>query len=102
MIGTYIVDAFLAESYKFSKQVTDVPVEECGNISDHIVEEQDAVTVEAYIGNTAFKVINMDGNSATNLEAPDHMSHVIQAYFELKRMAKSKQLFDVVLDEESG
>jgi hypothetical protein len=101
MIGTFVVDAFLAEGYNFSNQVTDIPVEEGSNISDHIVEEQDVVTVEAYIGNTAFEVVNMDGNTITNLEAPDRMSRVIQAYFELKRMVKEKQLFDVVLGLET-
>ena len=101
MIGTFIVDAFVAEHYEFSNSVTDIPVEEGSNISDHIVENQDVVSVEAFIGNAAFEVIEKDGNSISNLEAPDRMARVQQAYLELKKMAKGEELFDVVLGLET-
>jgi hypothetical protein len=101
MIGTYVVDAFLAEHYKFSNSVTDIPVEEGSNIADHIVEDQDVISVEAFIGNTAFEVITIDGNSVSNLEAPDRMAWVRQAYQELKKLTKEKKLVDVVLGLET-
>jgi hypothetical protein len=101
MIGTFVVDAFLAEHYQFSNSVTDIPVEEGGVIADHIVEDQDVISVEAFIGNAAFEVITMDGNSVSNLQAPDKMARVRQAYQELKRLAKSKQPLDVVLGLET-
>jgi uncharacterized protein YbcI len=101
MIGTYIVDAFLAEHYNFSNSVTDIPVEEGSNIADHIVEDQDVISVEAFIGNTAFEVITVDGNSVSNLEAPDRMARVKQAYQELKKLMKEKKLVDVVLGLET-
>jgi hypothetical protein len=101
MIGTFVVDAFIAEHYQFSNSVTDIPVEEGSNISDNIVEDQDVISVEAFIGNAAFEVITADGNSISNLQAPDRMARVIQAYHELKRMVKEKTLFDVVLGLET-
>jgi hypothetical protein len=70
MIGTFVVDAFLAEHYQFSNSVTDIPVEEGSNIADHIIEDQDVISVEAFIGNTAFDVITIDGNAVSNLEGP--------------------------------
>jgi hypothetical protein len=101
IIGTFVVDAFLAEHYKFSNAVTDIPVEEGGNVADHIVEEQDVISVEAFIGNAAFEVITIDGNSVSNLEAPDRMARVRQAYQELKKLTKAKKLVDVVLGLET-
>jgi hypothetical protein len=101
MIGTFVVDAFLAEHYQFSNSVTDIPVEEGSNIADHIVEDQDVISVEAFIGNTAFEVITIDGNSVSNLKAPDRMARVRQAYQELKKLAKAKQPLDVVLGLEA-
>jgi hypothetical protein len=101
MIGTFVVDAFLAEHYNFSNSVTDIPVEEGSNIADHIVEDQDVISVEAFIGNTAFEVITKDGNSVSNLEAPDRMARVRQAYQELKKLVKAKKTLDVVLGLET-
>jgi hypothetical protein len=101
MIGTFVVDAFLAEHYQFSNSVTDIPVEEGSNINDHIVEDHDVISVEAFIGNTAFEVITADGNSVSNLEAPDRMARVQQAYQELKKLTKAKKPLDVVLGLET-
>jgi hypothetical protein len=101
MIGTFVVDAFVAEHYNFSNSVTDIPVEEGSNIADHIVEEQDVISVEAFIGNTAFEVVTKDGNSVSNLQAPDRMARVRQAYQELKKLTKDKKLLDVVLGLET-
>jgi hypothetical protein len=100
-IGTFVVDAFLAEHYSFSNSVTDIPVEEGSNIADHIIEDQDVISVEAFIGNTAFAVITKDGNSVSNLEASDRMERVRQAYLELKRLTKAKEPLDVVLGLET-
>jgi hypothetical protein len=101
MIGTFVVDAFIAEHYQFSNSVTDIPVEEGSNIADHIVEDQDVISVEAFIGNTAFEVVEMDGNSVSNLDAPDRMARVQQAYQELKKLVKAKKTLDVVLGLET-
>jgi hypothetical protein len=101
MIGTFVVDAFLAEHYNFSNSVTDIPVEEGGNIADHIVEDQDVISVEAFIGNTAFEVITIDGNAVSNLDAPDRMERVRRAYQELKKLTKAKKPLDVALGLET-
>ncbi|MDR0302724.1 MAG: hypothetical protein LBI04_10495 [Treponema sp.] len=101
MIGTFVVDAFIAEHYQFSNSVTDIPVEEGSNISDHIIEDPDVIHVEAFIGNTAFEVVVADGASLSNLQAPDRMARVQQAYQALKKMAKEKKTVDVVLGLET-
>jgi hypothetical protein len=101
MIGTFVVDAFIAEHYQFSNSVTDIPVEEGSNINDNIIEEQDVISVEAFIGNTAFEVVTVDGNAVSNLETPDRMARIRQAYQELKKLAKAKKLIDVVLGLET-
>jgi hypothetical protein len=101
MIGTFVVDAFLAEHYNFSNSVTDIPVEEGSNIADHIVEDQDVISVEAFIGNTAFEVVTTDGNSVSNLQVPDRMARIIQAYQELKKLVKAKKTYAVVLGLET-
>ena len=101
MIGTFVVDAFIAEHYQFSNSVTDIPVEDGSNISDNIIEDQDVISVEAFIGNTAFETVTIDGNTVSNLEAPDRMARVRQAYQELKKLTKGKKLFDVVLGLET-
>ncbi|GHV78747.1 hypothetical protein AGMMS49944_05380 [Spirochaetia bacterium] len=101
MIGTFVVDAFIAEHYQFSNSVTDIPVEEGSNIADNIIEDQDVISVEAFIGNTAFEVKTTDGNSISNLQAPDRMARVRQAYQELKKLTKAKTKLDVVLGLET-
>jgi hypothetical protein len=101
MIGTFIVDAFIAEHYKFSNSVTDIPVEEGSNVADNIIEDQDVISVEAFIGNTAFEVMTIDGNTVSNLQAPDRMARIRQSYQELKKLTKTKQTLDVVLGLET-
>jgi hypothetical protein len=100
-IGEFVVDAFIAEHYRFSNSVTDIPVEEGIAIADHIVEDQDVISVEAFIGNTAFEVVTADGNSVSNLRAPDRTARIQQAYQELKKLTKSKKPLDVVLGLET-
>jgi hypothetical protein len=97
MIGTFVVDCFMSEHYKFANSVTDVPVEEGSKVADNIIEEQDVINIEAFIGNAAFEVITKDGNSVSSLQAPDRMARVRQSYQELKKLTKSKELLDVVL-----
>lgn len=101
MIGTFVVDAFIAEHYSFSNSVTDIPVEEGSNIADNIVEEQDVISVEAFIGNTTFEVITSDGNAVSNLQAPDRTGRIRLVYQELKKLTKEKKLYDVVLGLET-
>jgi len=101
MIGTFAVDAFISEHYQFSNSVTDIPVEEGSNIADNIIENQDVISVEAFIGNAAFEVITIDGNTVSSLQAPDRMARIRQSYQELKKITKSKQPLDVVLGLET-
>ena len=96
-IGGFVIDAFLAEHYSFSNQVTDIPVEEGSTISDHIVEEQDVISIEAFIGNAAFGTVVQDGNSLTSIFPPEKGARIRQAYQELLRLKRAKEKLDVVM-----
>lgn len=96
-IGGFVIDAFLAEHYSFSNQVTDIPVEEGSTISDHIVEEQDVISVEAFIGNAAFETVVQDGNSLDSISPPEKGARIRQAYQELLRLKRAKEKLDVVM-----
>jgi hypothetical protein len=92
-----VIDAFLAEHYSFSNQVTDIPVEEGSTISDHIVEDQDVISVEAFIGNAAFETVVQDGNSLDSVSPPEKGARIRQAYQELLRLKRAKEKLDVVM-----
>jgi hypothetical protein len=104
-IGGFVIDAFIAEHYAFSNQVTDIPVEEGSNIADHIVESQDVISVEAFIGNAEFAVqfetLSPDGEPLKSLSPPDKSTRIRQAYQELKKLVKDKKPLDVVLGLET-
>jgi hypothetical protein len=96
-IGGFVIDAFLAEHYSFSNDVTTIPVEEGSIISDHIVEQQDVISVEAFIGNTEFAVIANNGEVLASIQPPDKTARIRQAYQELLRLMRKKETIDVVL-----
>jgi hypothetical protein len=97
-IGGFSIDAFLAEHYEFTNEVTDVPVEEGVNIADHVVEKADVIQVSAYIGMTEFTAydgdVPEDLQSLTNI---DKKSRIMRAYKELRRMKSAKVPVTVVL-----
>jgi len=94
----FVIDAFLVETYNFANRLTNLTVEEGGNISDHVIEEPDTIDIEAFIGQTEFKTAM--GSSDTDLskvEIPDDpKSRIRQAYHELLRMKRERQPVDVV------
>ena len=90
-IGGFVIDAFLKESYSFQNQVTDIPIEEGSTISDHVIPEQDKISIEAFIGRTEFAVIGMDGTNENQDLEPSTESRIRQNYRELKRLKESRQ-----------
>jgi hypothetical protein len=97
-IGGFKIDAFLSETYQFTNEVTDVPVEEGVNITDHVVEKADVIQVSAFIGQTEFTAY--DGDVPDNLQSLtdlDKSSRIMKAYRELKRMKSARLPVTVVL-----
>jgi hypothetical protein len=89
----FVIDAFLVESYSFTNSVTDIPVEEGSTISDHVVEEQDVVSIKAFIGNAEFIVA--DSSDSISKEPPDRMARVLKSYKELLRLKRTKEVCTV-------
>jgi hypothetical protein len=89
----FVIDAFLVESYSFTNSVTDIPVEEGSTISDHVVEEQDVVSIKAFIGNAEFIVA--DSIDSISKEPPDRMARVLRSYKELLRLKRTKEVCTV-------
>jgi hypothetical protein len=79
MIGTFVVDAFLAERYRFSNSVTDIPVEEGSNINDHIVEDHDVISV------------NILKNGQTRINLYCFWLKILPAYYTLLRQKALKK-----------
>jgi hypothetical protein len=96
-IGGFVIDAFLSENYSFSNSLTDIPVEEGANIVDHVTEDQDKISIEAFIGNADFEVVASNGNTLAQMEPPDKGARIRRAYQELLRLKRARQPVDVVM-----
>jgi hypothetical protein len=97
-IGGFVIDAFLSETYQFQNEVTDVPVEEGVNITDHVVEKADQIQISAFIGQTEFTAY--DGDVPDNLQSlsdVDKKRRIINAYKELLRMKRERLPVTVVM-----
>jgi len=97
-IGGFVIDAFLVESYNFENRVTNLSVEEGGNISEHVIEEPDTLEIEAFIGATKFEAFTGTiEDDLSNVEIPeDPKSRIRQAHQELLRLKREKQPLDIV------
>ena len=96
-IGGFEIDAFVTEHYSHSNSVTDIPVEEGGNISDHVKPDPDEIQIQAFIGKAEFVV--WDGplpESSADVPPEDPKGRIKQAYFELLRLKEERQPVDVV------
>jgi hypothetical protein len=88
---------FRVERYGFSNRMTNLNVEEGSRVNDHVSEEPDRITIEAFIGGARFEVY--DGNIPDGLseaEAYDNKTRIRQAYHELLRMKQERQPLDLV------
>jgi hypothetical protein len=86
----FVIDAFMVESYSFTNSVTDIPVEEGSTISDHVVEDQDVVSIQAFIGNAEF--VPAAGSDSIPKEAGDRMARIMKSYKELLRLKRTKEV----------
>lgn len=96
-IGNCEIDAFLVEKFSFSNRMTNLPVEEGSNITDHVSEEPDALSVEAFIGQAKFEAYEGKiPDDLSTLDIPDPKTRIRQAYQELLRLKRERQPVDVV------
>ncbi len=51
-IGSIQLDASVRETHTSSAQVTEHPVEDGSNISDHVIQRPDSITIEGVVSNT--------------------------------------------------
>jgi hypothetical protein len=92
------IDAFLTETYQFTNEVTDVPVEEGVNITDHVVEKADTIHVSAFIGETEFAAY--DGNTPEDLNSLsgfDKKQRIIEVYKKLLKLKRDREPVTVVM-----
>jgi len=96
-IGGFEIDAFVVEQYVFGNRMTNIPVDEGVSISDHVSEEPDAVSIEAFIGNAVFET-NTEPlpDDLADVEVPDPKTRIRLAYHELLRLTRSRQPVDLV------
>jgi hypothetical protein len=78
--------------------MTNLAVEEGSNISDHVVEEPDALDIEAFIGAAKFETSDWPVDTdLSKAEIPeDPKARIRQAYHELLRLKRARQPVDVV------
>jgi len=96
-IGGFVIDAFIREAYSFKNAVTDIPIEEGSNISDHVIEEPLEIQISGFIGKTEFTV--WEGplpETQADIEVPDPKARIRDAHFELLRLKSAKQPVDLV------
>jgi hypothetical protein len=92
------IDAFLTETYQFTNEVTDVPVEEGVHITDHVVEKADIIQVSAFIGQAEFKAYN--GNTPEDLNSLsgfDKKQRIIEVYKKLLKLKRDREPVTVVM-----
>ena len=96
-IGGFVIDAFIREGYSFKNSVTDIPIEEGSNISDHVIEEPLEIQISGFIGKTEFTV--WEGalpETQADIEVPDPKARIREAHFELLRLKSERQPIDLV------
>jgi hypothetical protein len=82
-VGGFVIDVCETEDYDFSNEMTDIPVEEGENIADNVVENQDEITINAFIADVKF-----DGTESGRRQS---------AHEALLKLKRARQPLDVVL-----
>jgi len=97
-IGGFQIDAYVVEAYSYENRVTNLTVEDGSNISEHVIEEPDRLSIEAFIGATKFEAFTGTRvREISDIEMPeDPKARIRQAHHELLRMKRSRQPLTVV------
>lgn len=86
-IGGIVIDGYLEETHSRRSTVTKIPVEQGSDISDHIINEPDAVSITGFISSTPMLQTILNGAVEV-----DRVTSVLEA---LERLRLSKTLFTV-------
>ncbi len=87
-IGGIKIDAFTNESYSFTNSATDIAVEDGGNITDNIIENNDEISITGFIGSTEFLA---NSSLPETVTIPNSMNQrIIQMYQELLRLKRER------------
>ena len=69
-IDNIVLDATLSENHDYTNKVTSFPVETGADITDHIVQEPERLTIEGFVTNTPVSLLgNLGSNYVTTLRA---------------------------------
>jgi hypothetical protein len=97
-IGTVVVDAFLSETYQFDNDVTEIPVEEGVNVTDHVVEKPVRIQISAFIGQAEFAAYTGEiPSDLQSLNGIDKKQRIMQMYKELRKIKSDKKPVTVVM-----
>lgn len=87
-IGYLELDAMIREEHSFRNIVTEYPVEDGFDISDHVWQEPETVTIEGFISNTPVQILG--GKAGEYLLREDFSNKVQVAYGALLEMSGRK------------
>jgi len=96
-IGGFEIDVMLDEHYSYGNTVTEFPLEDGCIVSDHVVEEVDEISIQAFIGMA--KMAAWEGpvpESDADIPKEDPKARVLQKYNELLRLKRDRQPIAVV------
>lgn len=85
-IDTLELDATISEGHEYSNEVTDFPIEEGSDISDHVRRSPERVTLEGFVTNTPVKYFGEDSSVRNSLNEIDG-SRVESAFGQLLDIA---------------
>jgi hypothetical protein len=96
-IGGFEIDVFLDERYSYGNKITELPLEDGCIVSDHVVEEVDEISIQAFISRA--KMAAWEGplpESDGDLPKENPKARILQKYNELLRLKRERQPITVV------
>lgn len=85
-VGIVTLDATLREKHSFASKVPSEPIEIGSNLSDHVINQPDRISIEGFITNTP-----IDQNTVTSF-----IDFAQNAFNELTRIRENKTLISVL------
>ncbi len=92
-IGGFVIDCFISENYRFTNEVSEIPVEEGSTITDNIYNKPDEITIEGFISNV--KYVSYNAITMFKGGIPDRQKRIRTAYKELLRLKQAREPIDL-------
>lgn len=93
-IGELVLDCNLTESHQYRNKVTRFPVEEGSDITDHIQNEPDRISLTGFVTNAPIRFLGIP--SSSDLANPQGVSRSEYAYFLLLEIHRTRKLVNIV------